>query len=101
VLGLILLAGLTIAATAAPHSFLAGSGNGTPTSSRGTSGRCSCCTLGYFSYKRWISGIVLTLIALVTSIAWFPRPDRVQPRVEEFLAFEHAWLTSGGLPGRC
>jgi uncharacterized membrane-anchored protein YitT (DUF2179 family) len=54
--------------------------------------------LAYFSYKRCISGIVLTLVALATSIAWFPAPAQVQPQIEEFLAFERAWLTSGLTP---
>lgn len=54
--------------------------------------------LAYFSYRRWVSGIVLTLIGMATSIAWFPRPARVEPVVEEFLAFEWAWLTSEWTP---
>jgi hypothetical protein len=49
--------------------------------------------LAYFSYKRSISGIVLTLVALATSMFWFPAPERVDPRVEVFLAFEREWLT--------
>ena len=49
--------------------------------------------LAYFSYKRSLSGIVLTLVALATSMFWFPVPERVDPRVEEFLAFEREWLT--------
>lgn len=49
--------------------------------------------LAYFSYKRSIAGIVLTLVALATSMFWFPAPERVDPRIEEFLAFEREWLT--------
>ena len=49
--------------------------------------------LAYFSYRRSLSGIVLTLVALATSMFWFPAPERVDPRVEEFLAFEREWLT--------
>jgi hypothetical protein len=54
--------------------------------------------LAYFSYQRCISGIVLTLVALATSMAWFPAPRHVQPEVEKFLAFERVWLTSGWTP---
>jgi len=49
--------------------------------------------LAYFSYKRSLPGIILTLVALATSMFWFPAPDGVDPRVEEFLAFEKEWLT--------
>ncbi len=49
--------------------------------------------LAYFSYRRSLSGIALTLLALATSMFWFPAPERVDPRVEEFLAFEREWLT--------
>jgi len=51
--------------------------------------------LTYFSYKRRFSGIVITLLALATSMFWFPRPAQVTPAVAEFLRFERAWLTSG------
>jgi hypothetical protein len=33
--------------------------------------------LAYFSYRRSLSGIVLTLVALATSMFWFPAPERV------------------------
>lgn len=49
--------------------------------------------LAYFSYKRSLLGIVLTLVALATSMFWFPAPKRVDPKVEEFLAFEKEWIT--------
>ncbi|HYP46340.1 MAG TPA: hypothetical protein VEQ66_14210 [Propionibacteriaceae bacterium] len=54
--------------------------------------------LAFFAYRRSLAGIVLTLIALATSMAWFPAPERVQPEVAEFLAFERDWLTSGMTP---
>jgi len=49
--------------------------------------------LAYSSYRRSLAGIALTLMALGTSMFWFPAPERVDPRVEEFLAFEREWLT--------
>ena len=54
--------------------------------------------LAYFSYRRRVSGVVVTLVALATSMAWFPAPEQVQPEVAEFLAFERDWLTSGWTP---
>lgn len=48
----------------------------------------------YFAYRRSVAGIVLTLVALATSMFWFPTPERVDPRVEEFLAFEREWLVA-------
>ena len=50
-------------------------------------------SLAYFSYKRSLSGIALTLVALTTSMFWFPAPEQADPRVEQFLAFEQEWLT--------
>jgi hypothetical protein len=47
----------------------------------------------YFAYKRSLLGIVLTLVALATSMFWFPAPERVDPRVAEFLAVEREYLT--------
>jgi hypothetical protein len=52
--------------------------------------------LAYFSYRRSLSGIALTLVALATSMFWFPAPERVDPRVKEFLAFEREWLNGEG-----
>ena len=49
----------------------------------------------YFAYKRSLWGIVLTVVALSTSMFWFPAPERVDPRAAEFLAGEY--LTSGWL----
>jgi hypothetical protein len=47
----------------------------------------------YFAYKRSLSGIVLTLVALATSMFWFPAPERVDPRAAEFLEVEREYLT--------
>ena len=48
----------------------------------------------YFAYKRSLWGIVLTVVALSTSMFWFPAPKRVDPRAAEFLAVEREYLTS-------
>ena len=50
----------------------------------------------YFAYKRSIWGIVLTLIALATSMFWFPRPESVSPQVKEFLEAEIEWILVRG-----
>ena len=56
--------------------------------------------LAYFSYRRSLFGIALTLVALATSMFWFPAPERADPKVEEFLAFEKEWLTGGWTTGK-
>ena len=49
----------------------------------------------YFAYKRRLWGIVLTVLALATSMFWFPVPDSVDPQAVEFLAVEKEYLTDG------
>lgn len=46
----------------------------------------------YFAYKRSLFGITLTLVALATSMFWFPAPERPDPRTLEFLAMEREYL---------
>ena len=98
VLGLLVLTGLTLAATGTTGQLLGWAWERHANILSWYIRPLFLLPLAYFSYQRWISGIVITLIALATSIAWFPRPDRVQPMIEEFLAFERAWLTSGWTP---
>ena len=47
----------------------------------------------YFAYKRSLSGMILTLVALATSMFWFPAPERSDPMTLEFLAVEKEYLT--------
>jgi hypothetical protein len=47
-----------------------------------------------FAYKRSLFGITLTLVALATSIFWFPAPETPSPAVTEMLASEEAYLTA-------
>src|SRR5215218_11439603 len=47
----------------------------------------------YFAYKRSLSGMILTLVALATSMFWFPAPGRLDPMTLEFLAVEREYLT--------
>ncbi len=46
----------------------------------------------YFAYKRSGWGIALTLVALATSMAWFPAPEHPTPGAIEFLAAEREYL---------
>jgi hypothetical protein len=48
----------------------------------------------YFAYKRSLWGITLTVVALATSMFWFPAPERTDPGAAEFLAVEREYLTS-------
>ena len=50
----------------------------------------------YFAHKRSIWGILLTLIALATSMFWFPKPESVSPQVREFLEAEIEWILVRG-----
>ena len=49
--------------------------------------------LAWFAYRRSGWGIAATLVALATSIFWFPAPAQPDPQVLEFLEFERDWLT--------
>jgi hypothetical protein len=48
----------------------------------------------YFAYRRSLWGIVLTLLALVTSMFWFPVPENPSSAVNEMLASEREYLTT-------
>jgi hypothetical protein len=48
----------------------------------------------YFAYKRSLWGIVITLLALATSMFWFPAPAHSSPAVNEMLASEREYLTA-------
>ncbi len=54
----------------------------------------------YFAYKRSFSGMTLTLVALATSMFWFPAPERTDPQVLEFLAVEREYLTGDWTMGK-
>ena len=47
----------------------------------------------WFAYRRRLPGMAATLLLLPTSLAWFPPPKRVDPRVERYLARERALVT--------
>ena len=48
----------------------------------------------YFAYRGSLLGMTLTLIALATSIFWFPAPAELSTAVNEMLGAETEYLTS-------
>ena len=48
----------------------------------------------FFAYRRSLFGIVFTLLALATSMFWFPTPDQASVAVNEMLKAEEAYLTA-------
>jgi pimeloyl-ACP methyl ester carboxylesterase len=48
----------------------------------------------YFAYRRSLLGIGITLLALATSMFWFPAPEHTSPAVNEMLRAEKDYLTS-------
>lgn len=47
----------------------------------------------WFAYRRSLPGILLTPVALATSMFWFPAPENPDPRAAEFLAMEREYPT--------
>ncbi|PYI56960.1 hypothetical protein [Paenibacillus flagellatus] len=47
----------------------------------------------YFAYRRSRTGLLLTVIALLTSMFWFPKPETADPQVQQFLQAEIDYLT--------
>lgn len=46
----------------------------------------------FFSYRRSLSGISITVFCLFTSMFWFNEPLQINERVGYFLQFEKEWL---------
>lgn len=46
----------------------------------------------YFAYKRSWAGIIGTILLLLTSMFWFPKPEVVGPQVKQFLEMEMEYL---------
>jgi hypothetical protein len=51
----------------------------------------------YFAWRRSLIGIAVTLVATLTSIAWFRAPETPSPDALRYLALERHWLSSGPL----
>lgn len=52
----------------------------------------------YFAYRRSIAGLLATILALATSMVWFPAPAQPDPRVLEFLQVEQRYLLAPWTP---
>ena len=48
----------------------------------------------YFAYKKNPWGITLTVVAVLSSMFWFPAPDTQDPRAAAFLEMERQYITS-------
>jgi hypothetical protein len=48
----------------------------------------------FFAYRRSLLGIVITLLALATSMFWFPAPEHAGSAVNEMLKTEEMYLTA-------
>ena len=46
----------------------------------------------YLAYQRSWKGIAVTIVALLTSMFWFPAPKAMDPMVEQFLQAERDYL---------
>ncbi|MBO3759084.1 hypothetical protein [Ciceribacter sp. L1K22] len=51
--------------------------------------------LCYSAWHRSMAGVMLSVLAILSSMFWFPTPDEVRPDVEKFLAMERAVLRNG------
>jgi hypothetical protein len=47
----------------------------------------------YFAYKKSVTGLVVTVVGVLTSMFWFPAPDEADPRAAAFLAMERQYMT--------
>ncbi len=54
----------------------------------------------YFAYKRSVWGVVLTILAVTSSMFWFPAPAAADPRAAAFLAIERQYLASPWTAGK-
>ena len=48
----------------------------------------------YFAYKKSVRGMVWTIVAVTSSMFWFPAPVTPDPTATKFLEVERQWLTS-------
>jgi hypothetical protein len=53
-----------------------------------------------FAYRRSWPGLAATLLALASSMFWFPAPTAPDPRVLRFLAAERGYLIAGWTAGK-
>ena len=56
--------------------------------------------MAWAAYRRSAWGIAISLLALVTSMAWFPAPAVPDAQVLAFVEFEQDWLTGDWTAGK-
>ena len=49
----------------------------------------------YFAYKKSAWGVALTVVAVISSMFWFPAPETPDPRAAAFLAVERESTSLG------
>ncbi|MEB3323655.1 MAG: hypothetical protein VKI81_12605 [Synechococcaceae cyanobacterium] len=47
----------------------------------------------YFAYRKSVWGIVATVVAVLSSMFWFPAPETTDPRAAAFLAMEQQYVS--------
>lgn len=47
----------------------------------------------YFAYRKSVRGMVATVVAVTSSMFWFPAPATADPTATTFLAVERQWIT--------
>ena len=47
----------------------------------------------YFAYRKSAWGVALTIVAVLSSMFWFPAPAATDPRAAAFLAMERQYIT--------
>lgn len=46
----------------------------------------------YFAYKKSVWGVALTIVAVLSSMFWFPAPATTDPRAAAFMAMERQYI---------
>ncbi len=54
----------------------------------------------YFAYKKSGWGVALTIVAVLSSMFWFPAPEETDPRAAEFLAMEQRYISGTWTVGK-
>jgi hypothetical protein len=54
----------------------------------------------YFAYKKSFRGMLLTVVAVTSSMFWFTPPAAPDPTAATFLEVERQWITGPLTPGR-
>ncbi len=50
--------------------------------------------LVYFAYKQRIKGVILTFVLMMSSMFWFPAPEKINPQMAKVLEYEQMLLSN-------